>query len=109
MLEDFSKGVTKDLNDGSVGELSPGQTGRRYEPEEGVANLNRRIHRESDYVDKYKNLPFTFSKPKKLKKTMVKVCKNCKYPVGVNKDTVGIICSKCHTYSQVEDIYIEKE
>jgi len=109
MLDDFSKGISNDLKDTHVGELSPGQTGRRYEPEEGVANLNRRIHRESDYVDKYKNLPFTFSKPKKIKKTIIKVCKNCKYPVSVNKDTVGIICRKCNTYSQVEEVSIEKE
>jgi len=109
MLEDFSKGMTKDLNGSNVGELTPGQTGRRYEPEEGVSKLNDRIHRESEYTDKYKDLPFTFSKPKKFKKTIIKVCKNCKHPVGVNKDTVGIICSKCKTYSQVEETSIEEE
>lgn len=109
MSDEYSKNIEKHLSKQNMGELSPGTTGRRYEPKEGLNNLNRRIHRESDYVDKHKDLPFSFSKPNTPKKNVVKVCKNCKEYVSVHKNTIGIICRYCKTYSQVEEVNIEKE
>ena len=103
------KTTTKHLEKQNTGELSPGSTGRRYEPKEGVAALNKRIHQESAYLDKHKKLPFSFSKPFKNKKNVIKLCKNCKEYVSVHKNTIGIICRYCKTYSQVEEVNIEKE
>lgn len=104
----FTKDISTELSRHNVGELTPGVTKRRYEPAEGVKKLNERIHRESSLVDKTKNLPFTFSKPKKPAKQEVKICSNCKSFVNVNKNTVGIICSNCKQYSKVEEVSIEE-
>ena len=84
-------------------ELEPGGP-RRFEPNEGVNNLNKRIHKESEYVDKYKNMPFEFSKPKKAKRQTVKLCGNCEAPVSVSTTCVGVICRKCNTYAQVVEV-----
>lgn len=90
-------------------ELEPGGP-RRYEPAEGVNNLNKRIHKESAFADKYKNLPFEFSKPKyaKVKKQVVKLCGNCKAPVTVATNCVGVICSKCKTYASVIEVDLDE-
>lgn len=109
MNDEYSKNIAKHLKKQNMGELAPGTTARRYEPNEGVNNLNKRIHKESEYIDKHKDMPFTFSKPKKAKISVTKICKNCKEPVSVNKDTVGVICRYCKTYSQVEEVTIEEE
>ena len=96
-IKDLNKALTKD----SIStELTPGSP-RRYEPEVGIAKHNKRIHSESSYADKYKNLPFTFSKPTKNKITRIKFCSNCNTAVEVNKNAVGIICNVCNKYASL--------
>jgi len=86
-------------------ELEPGSP-RRFEPNEGVGNLNKRIHKESAFVDKYKDMPFSFGKPQFAteKKHVVKLCGNCKAPVSVATNCVGVICRKCNTYASVIEV-----
>lgn len=105
--KELSKAVSKHLKKSNLGgskELSPGSTGRRYEPASGVKKHNERIHKESKYMDDNKKLPFTFSKPKKSQKTKLVKCKNCGDIKRVNKNTVGVICESCKQYSGVEEI-----
>ncbi len=89
-------------------ELAPGSP-RRFEPAEGVSNLNKRIHKESKFVDKYKDLPFSFGKPQfdKTKKRILKLCGNCESPVYVATNCVGVICRKCNTYANVKEVVDE--
>lgn len=82
--------------------LSPGSKGRRYNPEGGLQKYRDRIHRESEFADKHKNLPFSFSKPKKSKRHITAKCKSCGSIVSVPVNTVGMICTKCKKYSSVE-------
>lgn len=88
-----------------IGELSPGTTPRRYEPEGGVGKLNRRIHEESKKMDTHGNLPFTFSKPPKstVRKKYVK-CGNCGVVKQVNANCAGVICSNCNKFATVEEV-----
>lgn len=99
-VKDFSKVV---LNEDASSRLSPG-SGRRYDPASGVRKHNEKIHRESKFADNYKNLPFTFSKPKKPKAQIIVRCCNCGHITSVNKNTVGVICSECKIYSSVKEI-----
>lgn len=107
MSDVLSNEISKSLDQQHIGELSPGSVGRRYEPAGGLKRHRERIHKESKFADDYKNLPFTFSKPKKDKKKAIKVCANCGNVVVVTKYTVGIICSKCKKYSTVREAYEE--
>lgn len=91
-------------DDIGIGELSPGSTPRRWEPEEGITSLKHRIHRESKKVDEHSNLEFTFSKPKKIGKRKIAECSNCGKAVFVSINTVGIICNSCHSYASVREI-----
>ena len=101
----LSKDVKKHISKKSVStELSPGKTGRRYEPAGGVAAHNKRIHRESAAADKHGNLPFTFGKPKKVARNKVVACKNCGDILSASINTVGVICSNCKQYSSVEEV-----
>lgn len=90
--------------DGNIGELSPGTTGRRWEPEAGVNKHNEKIHRESRYADEHKDLPFTFSKPKKAGRRQYMECDTCGYIVYVSINTVGIICNECKSYVSVKEV-----
>ena len=104
---ELTKALSKKLKQSNLGgsqELTPGATGRRFEPAEGVNNLNKRIHKESKFVDENKNLPFTFSKPKKSARGCYKKCATCGDIKHVNINTVGIECKKCHSYSSLEEI-----
>ena len=83
-------------------ELDPG-TGRRYEPSMGTRKHNERIHRESKWADDNKNLPFSFSKPKKQGRSRAVKCSNCGNVTNATINTVGIICVKCNQYSSVEE------
>lgn len=105
--KELTKAVTKHLKNSNLGgskELSPGATGRRYEPASGIKKHNERIHRESKWMDDNKNLPFTFSKPKKSARGCYKKCSNCGDIKHVNINTVGIECKNCHQYSSLEEI-----
>ena len=106
MNNEFIKDLTKGIVNADVGkqELTPGATGRRYEPQGGVANHNARIQKESKQMDVYGNLPFTFSKPKKDSKNKLVKCTNCGTIKYVNKNTVGVICSNCKTYAAVQEV-----
>jgi len=84
-----------------IGELSPGSTKPRYEPEGGWNKHRERIHRESKQADA-KNLPFTFSKPKRHRRHTTVKCKNCGHLTSAPVNTVGIICNECKKYSAVE-------
>lgn len=93
--------ITEDLG---TGELSPGSTPRRWEPEEGTKKLNERIHRESKRIDTYSNLEFSFSKPKRQARKCWKRCYNCGKASYVSINTVGMICSSCHKYVSVREV-----
>ena len=98
----FVKDVSKALKQQSVSsELSPGSVGRRYEPECGVRKHNERIHKESKFADDNKNLPFSFSKPKKSGRTSFVECDNCGHVTAASINTVGKICSNCKKFSTV--------
>lgn len=104
---ELTKAISKGIKNSDLGgssELTPGTTGRRFEPSEGTANLNRRIHKESKWADDNKNLPFTFSKPTRPQKQKLAKCTNCGDIKWVNKNTVGIVCAACKQYSSVEEI-----
>lgn len=95
----------KTFDDIGIGELRPGATSRRWEPEEGIGKLNNRIHKESKFADDNKNLPFTFSKPSKLKsRPLVVQCDNCGNITTGTLHTVGIICIKCGKFSKVSEV-----
>jgi hypothetical protein len=104
---ELTKAIKKGLKQSNLGgskELTPGSTGRRFEPKEGLNNLKKRIHKESKYVDDNKNLPFTFSKPKKNTRSCYKKCTACGDIKHVNINTVGIECKKCNSYTSLEEI-----
>lgn len=110
MNNELSKAISKQVQKSDLGgsqELTPGVTGRRYEPIGGEKNHNKRIHRESEFSDKHKDLPFTFSKPKKSGRSKVWACSNCNNVVYANINTKGIICSSCKTYAAVKEVIYE--
>ena len=94
--------------DGDIGisGLKAGATPRRWVPEEGERKLRERIHRESRISDQ-KNLPFTFSKPKKSSRSKVVSCNNCGHIGIANINTVGKICRCCSEYSSVTEVVDE--
>lgn len=97
----------EDMNFGTLGtgELRPGVTPRRWEPEEGVKKLNERIHRESKYADDNKNLPFSFSKPKKARASSTALsCDNCGNISYASRITIGVICRSCGKFSTVSEV-----
>jgi hypothetical protein len=106
--EVFKKDLSKFMSESTVSsELPAGETPRRYEPSCGVKAHNSRIHKESNFADKYKNLPFTFSKPsfgEANKRSVIKVCSNCETSVYVHYNAVGIICRNCGKYSSLKEI-----
>jgi len=91
-----------------MGELQPGVTPRRWEPEEGIGKLNARIHRESKQIDANKNLPFTFRKPyKPVGRNALISCNSCGNVTQGSSATVGIICKKCNKFSTVTEVQYE--
>jgi len=110
MNNEFIKDVAKNISKSEIKqELSPGEVGRRYEPEEGVAKLNNRIHRESAYADSHKNLPFKFNKAYRSsgRNTYVR-CDNCgNISVGTTI-TVGIVCKNCKQFSTVSEVILDR-
>ena len=105
----FQKDLSRHMKQADTGgELTPGTTKRRYEPRGGEKRHREKIHRESKLVDDWKNLPFTFSKPKKPKRKMLVKCDNCGAITLGSIDTVGIICSECHTFSSVSEVCDEE-
>ena len=89
---------------GNIGELRPGTTPRRFEPEGGIGKLKSKIHRESRYADEHKNLPFKFSKPRKPGRKKVVECSKCGSITQVGVNAVGIICGECKQYASVKEV-----
>lgn len=89
------------------GELSPGTVGRRTIPEGGEKKLRDRIHKESKAMDKYGNLPYSFSKPKKNKRQSIFECENCGNIIQAPVNTVMIICSNCKNAVEVKELKYE--
>jgi uncharacterized OB-fold protein len=90
-----------------MGELSPGSTKRRWEPEGGIQKLNERIHKESKFADDHKNLPFTFSKPTKPKKTSLFQCAGCGHTFYAPSRTVMLSCPECKNACKAEKLEAE--
>jgi len=86
------------------GELSPGSTPRRWLPDGGERKLRERIHRESALTDKYKDLPFKFSKPTHNKPSNIFKCSECDYLFFAPKNTILVICSNCKKLTKAEKI-----
>jgi len=93
------------FSDLGIGELRPGVTPRRWEPEGGVQKLNQRIHKESKFADDHKNLPFSFRKPHKPhgRPQLIK-CDNCGNISYGTTATVGVICKSCKKFSTVSEV-----
>lgn len=87
-----------------IGELSPGATPRRWEPPGGIKKHNERIHRESRFADDHKNLPFTFSKPKKPGRRSIFECSECGYMFSSSVNNVGIICPECKKFTKTKEV-----
>lgn len=105
---EFVKDISKSMDvSGLNQEFAPGSVGRRYEPDCGIKKHNERIHRESKLADTNSSLPFSFSKPKKYKKARLIRCCNCGNVTSADVNTVGIICTNCKQYSNVEEYKYE--
>jgi hypothetical protein len=86
------------------GELSPGSTPRRWVPDGGEQKLRDKIHKESKFVDNNKNLPFSFSKPKRLGKQVLFKCLECGHTFLASRNTTMCICSICKKAAKVERV-----
>ena len=85
-------------------ELSPGVTKRRVLPEGGEQKLRDKIHKESREYDNYGNLPFSFGKPMKGKKTILYECLDCGNVMYAPVNTVMIVCPKCKKAAKVKEV-----
>jgi len=108
MNSEFQKDLKRHMKSTNTGELAPGTTKRRYTPVGGERRHRERIHKESKLADDWKNLPFTFSKPKKPKRAALVKCNNCGHITTCSVDTVGIICNNCHKFSSVSEVLNEQ-
>ena len=102
--------IEKSLADSNLGgsrELPPGEVERRYEPVGGLKKHNDRIHKESSYADSNLNLPFSFSKPKKIGRREAKRCSNCGSLIYTSINTVGFICKSCGKYAKAERVDVD--
>ncbi|MFA5397404.1 MAG: hypothetical protein WC346_15450 [Methanogenium sp.] len=66
---------------------------RRWIPEEGLKKYREKIHKSSKLADA-KNLPFTFSKPKRGSSGYFE-CAECGRGFFSGKNTVMVICPIC--------------
>ena len=86
------------------GYLEPGKVGRRTVPEGGEQKLRDRIHKESKQMDNWGNLPYSFSKPKKGKRSSVYECCECGKIISAPINTVMVICRGCGNAAKVKEI-----
>lgn len=71
--------------------------------EKGTKRYRERIHRESKRADLYGNLPYTFSKPQKIKaRTQYVECDECGHHMFVTEQTVIVICSSCNNLVHIK-------
>jgi hypothetical protein len=75
MNEQFINDVKKAVQQTPLNQELPPGTPRRYEPVSGIKAHNNKIHKESKIADN-KNLPFTFSKPRKSGRSITFKCDN---------------------------------
>lgn len=108
MNNEFYKDLAKSVTETNLNqELTPGSTGRRYEPTGGVNKHNARIHKESKAADG-KNLDFNFRKaPKSVGRSTYVECDNCGYVISGTTATHGIICPECKQFSTVSEVVDE--
>jgi len=92
--------------DGEIGELKPGATPRRWEPEDGIKKHIEKIHKESKFTDNNKNLPFSFSKPKKLGRRSIFKCAECDYVISASVNAVGLICPECKKFTKIKEVLL---
>jgi len=85
-------------------ELSPGVTKRRVLPEQGEQKLRDKIHKESREYDNHHNLPFSFGKPMKGKKTILFMCVECGNLAYLPVNTIMVICNKCKKAAKVKEV-----
>lgn len=69
----------------------------------GTKAYREKIHKDSKFIDDHKNLPFTFSKPKKSKASNILfICPGCEKELFITEDTLMIICEHCKTLSRTK-------
>lgn len=72
----------------------------------GTKKYKEMIDRDSKRLDKYGNLPFTFSKPPKRtrpREDIFHVCELCQHISLVSKFRVGQTCPGCCKYTSVNE------
>jgi len=72
----------------------------------GTRKYKEMISRDVKKTDFWKDLPFTFSKPKKrthARRDIIHLCDHCSAISVVNKYTAGRGCSKCFKYTSVNE------
>lgn len=70
-------------------------------------NHREKIHRESKFVDNNKNLPFTFSKPKKPKPDRdVYQCNRCDRVIPMDASRTHVIICRCKNFMVIEEARI---
>jgi len=70
----------------------------------GGKKYKEMIDRDTKNADRFKNLPFTISKPPKRtqpRRDIFMICDVCQCVDLVSKYTAGKICGKCHKYTSV--------
>jgi hypothetical protein len=109
MNEQFFKDAQKAVKETKLNQkLDPGATPRRYTPALGERKHRERIHTESKVADN-KNLPFTFSKPRKPGRQSYFICDNCGYIFNSSINTVGVVCNECKKFSTCTEIIDDNE
>ncbi len=104
MTAELVKAVERNLKNTSIDSTLPPGSPRRWEPEQGIKKHNEHIHRESKYADDHKNLPFSFSKPKRDIKCTLFVCNSCGEFMYSSINTVGVICRSCKKFVKVSKV-----
>jgi hypothetical protein len=70
----------------------------------GKRKYRERIHKDAKFSSDNKNLPYSFSKPKKEKATNRHFeCSVCQEDLFGTEDTYLIICSKCGHVNKVRE------
>ena len=87
-----------------MGELSPGSTGRRWEPEGGFERHREKIHKDSKFADDHKNLPFQFYKTKRGSRRAWLACVECGRELFESVHTIMCVCPNCKKVTKVERI-----
>lgn len=72
--------------------------------EMGPKAYKNRIKRDSEFADKSKDLPYSFSKPKKTKPARVYVeCGDCSKDLFVTDEAILVVCGSCKGITRIKD------